>query len=88
MVRICRYIHLQQKQRRKRSRYLFSVMIEVVKNGKFTPTKAVHVCAKNNRKEYLCLISADVNLDKDEISAFMDTLPSRLKSKLQAAYIS
>ena len=55
------------KKRRGRSRYLLSVMVNVVKDGEIIPAKVVYVRNRNNRKEYLCLISTDVNLDENEI---------------------
>ena len=50
-----------------RSRYLLSVMVDVVKDGEVIPAKVVYVRNRNKRKEYLCLISTDVNLDENEI---------------------
>lgn len=60
-------IYNKNKKRRGRSRYLLSVMVEVVKDGKSIPAKVVYVRNRNKRKEYLCLISTDVNLEEDEI---------------------
>ncbi len=60
-------IYTMNRKRRGRSRYLLSVMVEVVKDGKNIPAKVVYVRNKNKRKEYLCLISTDVNLDENEI---------------------
>ena len=42
-------------------------MVDVVKDGEIIPAKAVYVRNRNKRKEYLCLISTDVNLDENEI---------------------
>lgn len=42
-------------------------MVDVVKDGKVIPAKVVYVRNKNKRKEYLCLISTDADLDEDEI---------------------
>ena len=42
-------------------------MIDVVKDGETIPAKVVYVRNCNKRKEYLCLISTDVNLDENEI---------------------
>ena len=36
-------------------------------NGEIIPAKVVYVRNRNKRKEYLCLISTDVNLDENEI---------------------
>lgn len=60
-------IYNKNKKRRGRSRYLLSVMVEVVKDGKIIPAKVVYVRNKNKRREYLCLISTDVSLSEDEI---------------------
>jgi len=60
-------IYNRNKKRRGRSRYLLSVIVDVVKDGKVIPAKVVYVRNKNKRKEYLCLISTDVNLDENEI---------------------
>ena len=43
------------------------LMVDVVKYGETIPAKVVYVCNRNKRKEYLCLISTDVNLDENEI---------------------
>ena len=60
-------IYNRNKKRRGRSRYLLSVMVDVVKDGEIIPAKVVYVRNRNKRKEYLCLISTDVNLDENEI---------------------
>ena len=60
-------IYNKNKKRRGRSRYLLSVVVEVVKDNKIIPAKVVYVRNRNKRNEYLCLISTDVNLDEDEI---------------------
>ena len=60
-------IYHKNKKRRGRSRYLLSVMIEVVKDGESIPAKVVYVRNRNKRKEYLCLISTDTTLDEEEI---------------------
>ena len=57
----------RNKKRRGRSRYLLSVMVDVVKDGEIIPAKVVYVRNRNKRKEYLCLISTDTNLDENEI---------------------
>lgn len=56
----------QNKKRRGKAKYLLSVMIEVVKDDTIIPAKVVYVRNRNKRKEYLCLISTDVNLDENE----------------------
>ena len=60
-------IYNKNKKRRGRSRYLLSVMVDVVKDGKTIPAKVVYVRNRNKRKEYLCLISTDTDLDENEI---------------------
>lgn len=60
-------IYSKNKKRRGRSRYLLSVIAEVVKEGKIMPAKVVYVRNRNKRNEYLCLISTDVTLSEDEI---------------------
>ena len=42
-------------------------MVEVVKDGKTIPAKVVYVRNRNKRKEYLCIISTDTELDENEI---------------------
>ena len=60
-------IYNKNKKRRGRSRYLLSVMVDVVKDEEILQAKVVYVRNRNKRNEYLCLISTDVNLDEDEI---------------------
>ena len=60
-------IFSKNKKRRGRSRYLLSVKVDVVKDGKIIPAKVVYVRNKNKRNEYLCLISTDISLSEDEI---------------------
>ena len=60
-------IYNKNKKRRGKSRYLLSVMVDVVKDGEIIPAKVVYVRNSNKRKEYLCLISTDINLDENEI---------------------
>lgn len=60
-------IYNKNKKRRGRSRYLLSVMVDVVKDGNIIPAKVVYVRNRNKRKEYLCIISTDTVLDEKEI---------------------
>lgn len=60
-------IYKQNKKRRGKSRFLLSVMVDVIKDGETIPAKVVYVRNKNNRKEYLCIISTDIMIDEDEI---------------------
>jgi hypothetical protein len=60
-------IYNKNKKRRGKSKYLLSVIVDVVKDNEIIPAKVVYVRNRNKRKEYLCIISTDVNLDEDEI---------------------
>ena len=60
-------IYNKNKKRRGRSKYLLSVLVEVVKNDKIIPAKVVYVRNRNKKKEYLCLISTDTSLSEEEI---------------------
>ena len=60
-------IYNKNKKRRGRSKYLLSVLVDVVKDGEIVPAKVVYVRNRNKRKEYLCLISTDITLDEKEI---------------------
>ena len=60
-------IYNQNKKRRGRSKYLLSVVVDVVKDGEIIPAKVVYVRNRNKKKEYLCLISTDTTLDEKEI---------------------
>ena len=60
-------IYNQNKKRRGRSKYLLSVVVDVVKDGEIIPAKVVYVRNRNKKKEYLCLISTDTTLDENEI---------------------
>lgn len=60
-------IYSRNKKRRGRSRYLLSVLVDVVKDGESIPAKVVYVRNRNKRKEYLCLICTDPSLDENEI---------------------
>lgn len=42
-------------------------MVDVVKDGKTISAKVVYVRNRNKRKEYLCIISTDTELDEDEV---------------------
>ena len=60
-------IYNKNKKRRGRSRYLLSVLVDVVKDEEIIPAKVIYVRNRNKRNEYLCLISTDVELDEDEV---------------------
>ena len=67
LVSICN----RNKKRRGRTRYLFSVIVDVVKVGEIIPAKVVYVRNHNKCKEYLCLIFTDINLDENAILCLM-----------------
>lgn len=60
-------IDRKNKKRRGRSRYLLSVEVEIIKDGNAIPAKVVYVRNRNNRKDYLCLLSTDLSLEENEI---------------------
>ena len=60
-------IFKRSEKRRGRSRYLLSVLIEVVKDGNIIPAKVVYVRNRNKRNDYLCIISTNIDLAEDEI---------------------
>jgi hypothetical protein len=60
-------IYKQNKKRRGRSRYLLSVEVTLIKDGKSIPARIVYVRNKNKRKDYLALITTDMNINEDEI---------------------
>ena len=55
------------KKRRGVSKYLLSVEAEAVKDGKSIPVKLVFVRNRNNKQDYLILVSTDVSLKEEEI---------------------
>lgn len=60
-------IYKRNKKRRGCSKYLLSVLVSVEKDGESIPAKVVYVRNRSKRKEYFCLLSADVTLDENEI---------------------
>lgn len=60
-------IYKKSKKRRGRSRYLLSVEVTVVKDNKSIPARIVFVRNKNKRKDYLALITTDMNISEEEI---------------------
>ena len=60
-------IYKKNKKKRGRSKYLLSVMIEVVKDGGVILAKVVYVRNRNKKKDCLCLISTDISLNEEEI---------------------
>ena len=61
-------IYRKNKKRRGRSRYLLSAEVEIIKDGNAIPAKVVYVRNRNNRKDYLCLLSTDLSLEENEIT--------------------
>ena len=55
-------IYNKNKKRRGKSKYLLSVMVDVVKDGDIIPAKVVYVRNRNKRKEYLSLYHDEINL--------------------------
>lgn len=60
-------IYRRNRKRRGRSKYLLSVMVDAVRDGKSVPAKVVYVRNRSNRKNYLCLVSTDTALPEEEI---------------------
>lgn len=60
-------IYKQNKKRRGKSRYLLSVEVALNKDEKSIPARIVYVRNKNKRKDYLALITTDMNISEDEI---------------------
>jgi hypothetical protein len=60
-------IYKQNKKRRGRSRYLLSVEVFLKKDEQSIPARIVYVRNKNKRKDYLALITTDMNISEDEI---------------------
>ena len=66
MMSVCD-IYKSNKKRRGRSRYLLSVNVNIVKNDSIVPAIIVFVRNRNNRSDYLCILSTDTSLTEDEI---------------------
>ncbi len=60
-------IFKNNRKRRGRSKYLLSVVVEAEKNDRRIPIKVVYVRNHSNRKDYLCLVSTDIEMDEEEI---------------------
>jgi hypothetical protein len=60
-------IYKQNKKRRGRSKYLLSVEICIVKDDVSIPARIIYVRNRNNRKDYLALITTDMNISEEEI---------------------
>ena len=60
-------IYQQNKKRRGRSKYLLSAQVSVMKDGEIIPARVVYVRNRNKKKDYLVLITTDMNLSEEEI---------------------
>ena len=60
-------IYKKCKKRPGKSKYMLSVLVQVTKGTEHTMAKVVYIRNRNNRKDYLCLISTDINLTEEEI---------------------
>lgn len=60
-------IYRMNKKRRGMSKYLLSRIVEIEKDGETIPAKVVYVRNRSNRKDYLCLISTNINISEEEI---------------------
>ena len=61
-------IYRKNKKRRGRSRYLLSVVAEILgKDGTLLPVRLVYVRKRSDRKKYLVLLSTDMSLSEEEI---------------------
>ena len=60
-------IYSGNRKRRGRSKYLLSVEAEAVKDGESIPVRLVFVRNRNNRKNWLVLVTTDMNLSEQEI---------------------
>lgn len=60
-------IYKQNKKRRGRSKYLLSVEITVIKDGISIPARIVYVRNRNKRKDYLAIITTDMNISEEEV---------------------
>lgn len=59
-------IYKQNKKRRGRSRYLLSVEVSVVKDDDCIPARIIYVRNKNNKKDYLAIITTDMIISEEE----------------------
>ena len=60
-------IYARNKKRRGKSRYLLSVEASVIREGVELPVRLLYVRNKKNRKDWVCLITTDLNLSEDDI---------------------
>lgn len=55
-------IYKKNKKRRGRSRYLLSVEVTIKKDDYSIPARIVYVRNRNKRKDYLAIITTDMNI--------------------------
>ena len=60
-------IYKQHRKRRGRSKYLLSVEAAVVKGEESLPVRLVFVRNRNNRKDWLILVTTDMSLTEEEV---------------------
>ncbi|CDI40552.1 transposase (fragment) [Tepidanaerobacter acetatoxydans Re1] len=60
-------IYKKNKKRRGRSRYLLSVEVTIKKDDYSIPARIVYVRNRNKRKDYLAIITTDMNISEDEV---------------------
>ena len=60
-------IYKQNKKRRGKSKYLLSVEITVKKDDISIPARIIYVRNKYKRKDYLALITTDMNISEEEV---------------------
>ena len=60
-------IYRRYRKRRERSKYLLSVEVAVCKGNEPLPVRLVFVRNRNNRKEWLVLVTTDLSLSEEEV---------------------
>ena len=60
-------IYKGHRKRRGRSKYLLSVEAAVCKGDEYLPVRLVFVRNRNNRKDWLVLVTTDLNLTEEEV---------------------
>ena len=80
---------MNHKRRGSRSKCLLSVSINVTREGKTIPARLIYVRNRSNRKDYLCLISTNTNIDENEepSASMAKDGRSRCSSKVCKSYL-
>lgn len=60
-------IYRMNHKRCGRSKYLLSVAVNVTRDGRSIPVRLVYVRNRSSRKDYLCLISTNTDIDENAI---------------------